>query len=343
VTRATDRRDCHYSGRVRRALPLLLALVAALLLSTPAAAEIVYAQDREGRTITFDVQVPNVDVEWYAELLRNVAHGDEISRVTVRIVAGDDLHMLCGAGAGGCYSGGGTRSGRITVPAGKSAQLAHVVVHEYGHHIDYAHPVAGVREPNGTPSWWVARDMTRRLQAGEVTQGYAQGWDRAVAEIFAEDYVQLHLRTPYRIRWLAPPDERVFEALRADLQGAPAAPVDPPAPVTPLVLTRRATLAPARTAAVDYELLGPGRRVTLTARLAVQPAGARARMEIRCAGEPVVARPLVRGRATTLDLRNRGPAVCKAVVRNTGKTRATFALTLRLAREAATASRFAYR
>jgi hypothetical protein len=327
---------------VRRPLPFLVACVAALLLAAPAAAEIVFLQDREGRTITFDVQVPSVDVEWYAELLRNVAHGDEISRVTIRIVAPDDLHMLCGAGAGGCYSGGG-RAGRIVVPAGKSAQLAHVVVHEYGHHVDFSHPVPGVREPNGTPTWWVARDMARRLQAGEVLQSYGLGWERAIAEIFAEDYVQLHLRTPYRIRWLAPPDETVLNALRADLQGAPAAPVEPPAPPAPVVITRRSTLAAGRTAGVDYQLLGPGRRVTFTARLAVQPAGARARMEIRCVGAAVIARPLVRGHATTMDLRNRGPAVCRAVVRNTGQSRVTVATTLRLAQEPGATSRFAAR
>jgi hypothetical protein len=327
---------------VRRALPALLAVVAALLLAAPAAAEIVLSHDREGRTITFDVQVPNVDVEWYAELLRDLAHGDEIERVTIRIVAADDLHLFCGAGAGGCYSGGG-RPGRIVVPAGKSAQLAHVVAHEYGHHVDFSHPVAGVREPNGTPAWWVARDMARRLQAGEVAQSYSLGWERAVAEIFAEDYVQLHLRSPYRIRWLAPPDAAVLEALRRDLQGAPVAPVDPPAPAAPVVISRRATLGAGRAASVEYELLGPGRRVTFTARLAVLPAGAAARMEIRCQGEQALSRPLVRGRVTTMDLRNRGPSVCRAVIRNTGRTRVTFALTLRLAREPATSSRFSLR
>lgn len=314
---------------MRGALLLLLAGAVALLLAGPAAAETVLSQDREGRTITFDVQAPGVDVEWYAELLRNAAHGDEISRLTVRIVAADDLHMLCGAGAGGCYTG--ARGGRMVVPAGKSAQLAHVVIHEYGHHVDFSHPVEGIREPNGTPAWAAAREIARRLQAGEVAQSYGLGWDRSVAEIFAEDYVQLHLRTPYRIRWLAAPDEALLQALRTDLQGAPEAPVEPPAPPAPVVISRRATLAAGRASSVDYELLGPGRRVTFTARLAVRPAGARARIEIRCDGAPAIVRTLVRGHVTRMDLRNRGPAVCRAVVRNTGTTRATFASTLRLA------------
>ena len=317
-----------------RRLGLLLAVVAALLLAAPAAAEIVHAQDREGRTITFDVQAPGVDVEWYAELLRNAAHGDEIARVTIRIVAADDLHFLCGAGAGGCYSAG-ARGGRIVVPAGRSAAVAHTLIHEYGHHIDLSTPVDGAREPNGTPNWWHAREMARRLAAGEVSQTYTLGWDRAIAEIFAEDYVQLHLTTPYRIRWLAPPDAAVVEALRADVQGSPATPAPAPGPVEPVVITRRATLAPGGTAATPYGLLGPGRRVTFTARLGVVPAGARARIEIRCETGLVATRPLVRGHRTTVDLRNRGPATCRALVRNTGRVRAAVVSTLRLSMEPA--------
>ena len=70
----------------RRCATLLVALVAALALATAAGAEIVTRADTEGRTITFDVQAPSVDVDWYAAVLRAAAHGDEISRVTIRIV-----------------------------------------------------------------------------------------------------------------------------------------------------------------------------------------------------------------------------------------------------------------
>jgi len=320
---------------------LLVAAVAALAVAAPASAELVQARDHQGRTILFDVQVPDVDVEWYAELLRNAAHGDEIVRVTVRIVAPDDLRLLCGAGAGGCYTGS-TRSGRIVVPAGRSATVAHTLVHEYGHHLDASYGVAGAREPNGTPRWWVARDMARRLEAGEVSHTYSLGWERAIGEVFAEDYVSLHLQTPHRIRWLGPPDETVRAALRDDLAeiaGAtapPAEPVPPPAPVTPLVVTRRATIGAGRMIGTPYELLGPGRRVTFTVRLAVLPRGAQARMEISCDDGLVTRRALVRGVPATIDLRDRGPARCTAVVRNTGRTRATVAstLTLRLERGA---------
>ncbi len=74
----------------RRWCATLLALVAALALATAAGAEIVTRADTEGRTITFDVQAPSVDVDWYAAVLRAAAHGDEISRVTIRIVREED-------------------------------------------------------------------------------------------------------------------------------------------------------------------------------------------------------------------------------------------------------------
>jgi hypothetical protein len=315
-----------------RRLVIFLAALLSLAVTAPAAAEIVLAQDNEGRTIRFDVQVPGVNVEWYAELLRNAAHDDEITRVTIRIVSADDLRFICGAGAGGCYAGS-SRSARIVVPAGQSARIAHTLLHEYGHHVDASTPVPGVREPNGTPRWWVARDMTRLLARGEVAHNYSRGWERAIGEIFAEDYVRLHLQTPSLIRWLPPPDETVLEALRADLSGAPAEPAPAPAPTTPLVVTRTVALAPGRVHALPFGLLGPGRRVTFTARLAVVPVRAQGRMEVRCDGAVVAARRLVRGHALTIDLPNRGPAVCRAVARNTGRTPIRAALRLRLAIE----------
>jgi hypothetical protein len=75
----------------RRSAFLLVALVAALALATGAGAELVTRADSEGRTITFDVQAPGVDVDWYAALLRAAAHGDEISRRSIRIVPDEDV------------------------------------------------------------------------------------------------------------------------------------------------------------------------------------------------------------------------------------------------------------
>ena len=74
-------------------------------------------KDGEGRTITFDVKATNVDTAWYAQLLSDATHRDEIRSVVVRIVRPDRLVHNCGPGASGCYSYRRGR-GRIVVPAG---------------------------------------------------------------------------------------------------------------------------------------------------------------------------------------------------------------------------------
>jgi hypothetical protein len=68
----------------------VLALVAVALLAGPAAAREVVLRDGQGRAIHFDVRA-DVNVAWYAGLLRRAAHADEIERVTIRIVDWGEL------------------------------------------------------------------------------------------------------------------------------------------------------------------------------------------------------------------------------------------------------------
>jgi len=310
---------------------MLIALLAALGAAPVASAEIVTSQDQIGREITFDVRAPDVDVEWYAEQLRNAAHGDEIARVTFAIVSFSELREICGADAGGCYSRGG--SARITVPAGRSELVLHTLVHEYGHHIDSARGVgAALREPNGSASWWDARGIGQLLGEGKVSHTYSLGWERAIGEIFAEDYAQLHLETGFKIGWLDPPTEAVRAALRKDLENVPSAPT-PAAPKPPVVITRGGKLSTTTTAvAIPFELLGPGRRVTFTA--ITRSAAARVRMELRCSDGRTVKR-LLTGmvRTATIDLSNLGPARCTATVRNLVKASVSYSARVRLAVE----------
>src|SRR5262245_16282766 len=118
----------------RSLLVVFAAIVVACAASGNAAADTIVKRDADGRAITFDVRASGVDVDWYASLLRRAAHGDEISTVTIRIVAGDELHDYCGRVASGCY--GGRRSPTLTVPAGKSNVIAAILLHEYAHHLD---------------------------------------------------------------------------------------------------------------------------------------------------------------------------------------------------------------
>ena len=314
----------------------LLALVLVAAIATGAAqAETVTRQDAQGRTITFDVLTAGVDVDWYAALLTNAAHGDEISNVLVRVVAPSEIRRLCGANAAACYQYGG-RQALIVLPAGKSASLAETVLHEYAHHLDATWAVGGIRELNGTPVWWSARGVQALLDAGTVAFDYSLGWNRSIGEIFAEDYAYIHLGGSYAIPWLAPPDDALRNALLTELGGATATP--PPAPQPPatgtgsgrpVTVTRSGRLRPGAETSVPFRLLGPGRRVTVT--VGVTDA---ARVEVACGGAVVSAATVTRGRTATLSAPGLGPAACEARVVSTSTRRQAFALRLRLALDA---------
>jgi hypothetical protein len=318
----------------RRCSSLLVALVAALALATGAGAEIVTKTDSEGRTITFDVQAASVDVDWYAALLRAAAHGDEISRLTIRIVPEQDVPELCGAAAAACYSPGRS-GGRIVIPAGKDLRVASTFLHEYGHHLDRAWSVSGVRELNGTPVWWQLRGMAALVEQGAVAFDYSRGWSRSIGEVFAEDYAWIHTPYQHAIPWLAPPDDALRAAMFAELGGQPTAQLPETPAAGPLVINRSGTLAARRSQVVPFGLLGPGRRVTFTATVSrATRAGTRARIDVICNGARVASQTFRKGRATrTINVPNLGPAECSARLVSTTAVRLTYTLRLQLAIE----------
>jgi hypothetical protein len=321
-------------GQRRMVAALFAALAVALVGAAGADAAVVTAQDTQGRTITFDVRAATVDTDWYANVLRASAHGDEISTVTIRIVPEPDIERMCGGEAAACYTGR-TGAPRIIVAAGKSAGLASTLLHEYGHHLDTAWRVPGVPELNGTPVWWNARGMAALLSRREVAFNYSLGWSHSIGEVFAEDYSYIHTgdASRYAIRWLSPPDEAFKAAMFAEL-GSPQAGL-PESPEVPLVITRRGTLAARATYNVPFGLLGPGRRVTYTATVSrPKRKGVRARALIVCDGRVVASQQFGRGRSTrTLDIPNLGPADCQARVTSTVGVSLAYNLRLQLKNE----------
>jgi hypothetical protein len=71
-----------------------VALVLTLALAAGAGAAIVTSTDLQGRSITFDVRAKTVDTNWYTDVLRATAHGDEISNVTIRSRGSADPRRL---------------------------------------------------------------------------------------------------------------------------------------------------------------------------------------------------------------------------------------------------------
>jgi hypothetical protein len=289
----------------------LAALIAALAFAgaTGANAAIVTSHDDQGRTITFDVRAATVDTEWYASVLRASAHGNEISNVRIIIVPEPQVQAFCGgADAAACYE---RTSATIVVPAGKSRLLETVFLHEYGHHLDTFWPVAGVQELNGTPAWWAARGMASLLADHRVAFDYSLGWFHSVGEVFAEDYAYVHTHSRYGITsWLTPPDAALESAMFAEL-GTPTAAL-PYAPEVPLILNRSGTLAPRDGYSVPFGLLGPGRRVTVSATVSnAKRKGIRARAQLVCDERVIVTRTFRKGQAKrTFDVPNLGPATC---------------------------------
>lgn len=309
----------------RRKLTMLavLGFAALLVVAAAARADVVVARDASGRPIRFDVRDAGIDVEWFAAILRGAAHGDEIGRVVIRVVAPAAIHSQCGPGAAGCYHGDAA-GGVIVVPSPRTSSTRHTLLHEYGHHLDAATPVAGVREPNGTPAWWAARGLEELSAQGLVARDYSRGWSRSVGEIFAEDYAQMHERFFYKIGWLEPPSGAVAEALRADLSGVPQTPVS-----RPVEIVRRGVIAAGQTRTLPFGLLGPGRRVTFSVALGARGQVASARVEIRCGTRRYVRRVGVDGRVT-LARTGLGPAQCEVALVSTADHAQEYLARLRL-------------
>ncbi len=313
---------------MRRAFLLVTACVSLAYAGEAAAAEVVVPDD-QGRSIRFEVRDETVEVEWYAALLRAAPHADEISTVRIDLVTPAELAERCGRQAAGCY---GRRV--ITVAAAETEANAHTLVHEYGHHVDATRGVAGAREPNGSSTWWRARGIARLVELRSAYHGYVREWDRNIAEIFAEDYTRLaRPGSRHRIPWLEEPNESVLAAILHDLGLGPEPTISTPPQQKPLVRVRSGRLAPRRSVAVPFGLLGPDRRVRATVEVAGAAAsGVRARLELRCDDTLISTRTLARGmKVVSIDRPNLGPAEnCAVTLTNTSGAVRTFALSLRL-------------
>ena len=207
-----------------RALTLAAVLLAAVLLATagPAAAVMKTYPDGRGNTISVDVRAGGGQPAKYAEILADSIHGDEVNDVTVRVVSRAAIARECHPLAEACYGAEPGQRPLIFIPAAPAAALRSTLIHEYGHHVDqaYTHRRARAGRLDGTPRWWSARRIALRLSRREIAWDYRRGWERSLAEIFAEDYAVTNLgrRAMFDIPWLGRPPARAQRALRQDLE-----------------------------------------------------------------------------------------------------------------------------
>lgn len=204
---------------IRLTLILAAALGAA---AGPASAAISTFPDGRGNTITIDSRAPGGQPAKYAEILAEAIHGDEINDVTIRVVSRAAIARECHPLALACYGALPRERPLILVPAISAERVRSTLIHEYGHHIDqaYAHRVSAGGRLDGTARWWSARRIAPRLGRGQVAWSYARGWERSIAEIFAEDYAVANLgaQAEFDIPWLGEPRGPIRNALRRDIE-----------------------------------------------------------------------------------------------------------------------------
>jgi hypothetical protein len=317
----------------RRALAIGAATVV-LAAAAPAGAAPVVTHDSAGRPMTFDVQAQGADVAGYTAILDGLLHGDEISDVVVTIVPQSSIATQCGTGAAACYRWSSRGGAAMFVPNQAPAQVRGALTHEYGHHVDATRPhLAGAGGLDGTAGWWRARGMAALLAQGQVAWDYSRGWDRSIAEVFAEDYKLTNLQgETSRIAWLGPPAPAVADAIRADLAGPTVAPAPPAQPTVPPPAAAGARPSPgtgagSRAVARASGRLAAGRRawirfaVPSRRRVAVTVSGVtagRIRAVLRCNGRTIAGAAARRRKPVTVRAARVARGSCRLGLRAVG-------------------------
>jgi hypothetical protein len=231
---------------VRAGRLLIAAVLAALLAAAPAEARRLHDtvlkpgavvarassapprvfRDAAGNPIRISTAVPGLDLAPYARLLAGIPlHGREIGDLSVEVVAPDRIGGICGSDdAAACYGAdnpGRSPSGHMFLPA-SDPDLVHIVVHEYGHHMDnQLLNLAGLGygcgvDGDGSRRWFFARDTEDRI----FNRGYdcspATEWDHLLPELFAEDFTRANGLRDW-VMPVPPPSPAELDAMRADI------------------------------------------------------------------------------------------------------------------------------
>ena len=193
--------------------------------ATAAAAYTQLFDDGQGRTITVTTDIPGLDLTPYASILAATVHGDEIRDVLLEVVRSDQIATICGdPQAASCYlPDDPTRNGRghIWIPQ-ESPELPHLVVHEYGHHMDnqllnLAHLGGCGFDNDGSRNWFFERDVADNILGSGFDCAPSTGWDHLLGELYAEDFVSLNGFSGWVLASAPPPTELVLSAMAYDI------------------------------------------------------------------------------------------------------------------------------
>jgi hypothetical protein len=183
-------------------------------------------QDDHGHVLTLATDNAGVNLAPFANLLASTYHYGEIEFIHAFVTDEANLTRLCGASAAACYAAddpGRTRGG-VMVVSYEDNDIAHAVIHEYGHHVDNNTYNLGRLSDcgingDGSRRWFFARDMQDRI-LDRLSCDPEGDWGQLLPEVFAEDYAQMVgiPRTEYHPAiTVPPPSTRQKNQLRADL------------------------------------------------------------------------------------------------------------------------------
>ena len=188
-------------GTLCRVTRLLLVVLVALALPASALAwgGTYPTGDALGTSVKIDVDAAypvdqTLPQEW-ATFLGTLAHGPELSKLTLRLVPLSSVQRICGGQALACYD-----SGPETIFASPEDQLdsppaKEIVTHEYGHHIaNNRSDAPWTAEDYGTKRWASYENICAKAANGAASPGdEGRAYDQNPGEAFAESYRVLNL------------------------------------------------------------------------------------------------------------------------------------------------------
>lgn len=180
--------------------------------------------DPHGHRINISTGIDGLDLRPYAEILAGTLHDQEIEDLSVEVLPRSAIGAACeDPEAEACYEAEDAATsweGRMWIPA-EHPDLAHIIVHEYGHHVDNQLLNLGRLDPSceydsdGSRNWFFERDLDDEIvAAGFRCAGGA--WEEQLGELYAEDYVAANGIDGWELPTAPPPTEFHKDVLRDD-------------------------------------------------------------------------------------------------------------------------------
>ncbi len=172
--------------------------------------------DSHGHTFRVGTDIPALDLLPYANVLASTVHRGETADVLVEVVLRAQVAPICGSpDAEACYYADLDNPGHgwMYIP-NDHPDLGHIIVHEYGHHVDHqllnlAHFAPCYLLGDGSRNWMVARNPG-------AFSCQSSRWDEDLAELYAEDYVVLNGIDDWFLTTMSPPNQSQLRALAFD-------------------------------------------------------------------------------------------------------------------------------